>query len=407
MQTVVLVGTLDTKGREYAYLRDRLQEAGLIVLVIDAGVLGPPFFPADVDRSEVAEAAGARLEALAGAGDRGTAVDTMARGAALQVLRLRAEGRLDGVLGMGGSGGTTIAAAAMRALPFGVPKLLVSTMASGNVGPYVDGSDIMMLYPIVDLSGLNRISMRILERAAAAMAGMLAGAPGPPPEEASRPLVGASLFGVTTPCVDTARVRLEELGYEVLPFHGTGIGGRSLEGLVRSGTLDAVLDVTTTELADDLVGGICSAGPDRLTAAAERGVPQVVSVGAMDMVNFGPAATVPERFRSRRLHSHNANVTLMRTSPTECQELGRRVAGRLNASRGPCALFIPLRGTSSLSTEGQPFFDPEADRALFDALRHSVAPTVEVYEMDTDINDPAFARAMADTLHGLRRRVAP
>lgn len=399
MATVVLIGTLDTKGREYAHLRDRLVNSGLDVVVVDAGIVGPPLFQPDIDRSEVAAAAGATVEELVAGGDRGAAVDTMARGAATIALRLRAEGRLDGLLGMGGSGGTTIATGAMRALPFGVPKLVVSTLASGDVRPYVEGSDMMLLYPVVDLAGLNRISMRILDRAAGAMAGMLAMAT--PAPEAARPLVGASVFGVTTPCVEAARDRLEELGYEVLPFHGTGIGGRSLEGLVRSGMLEAVLDVTTTELADDLVGGVCTAGPDRLTAAAETGAPQVVSVGAMDMVNFGPAATVPERFRSRLLHAHNANVTLMRTSIAECEELGRRLAAKLNTAQGPCALFLPLRGTSSLSTEGRPFYDPEADAALFDALRHSVAPTVEVHEMDTDLNDPAFARAMADALHRL------
>jgi uncharacterized protein (UPF0261 family) len=404
MATVALIGTLDTKGREHAYLRDRLVEAGARVVVVDAGVVGPPAFPPDVDRAEVAAAAGARVEDLAGAGDRGEAIEAMARGAAGIALRLHAEGRLDGLLGIGGSGGTTIAAAAMRALPFGVPKLLVSTMASGDVRPYVDGSDVMMLYPVVDLAGLNRVSTRILDRAAAAMAGMVAAAP--QPDDGALPLVGASVFGVTTPCVDAARARLEELGYEVLPFHGTGVGGRSLEELARAGMLDAVLDVTTSELADDLVGGVCTAGPDRLTAAAERGTPQVVSVGALDMVNFGPAASVPERFRSRRLHAHNASVTLMRTTPAECDELGHRIAAKLNAARGPCALFLPLRGTSSLSTEGQPFFDPEADRALFDALRRWLAPTVEVYEMDTNVNDAGFARAMADALHAMARRVA-
>src|SRR5918996_534713 len=350
MATVVLVGTLDTKGREYDYLRERLRGHGVDTLLVDAGVLGERKAKPDVTREEVARAAGADVHALAAADDRGAAVETMSRGAAEIVTRLHGEGRLDGLLALGGSGGTAVATEAMRALPVGVPKLMVSTMASGDTRPYVGASD-------------------------------------------------ATMFGVTTPCVTTAREHLEELGYEVLVFHATGTGGQSMEALMRSGFITASLDITTTELADDLVGGVLSAGPDRLEAACELGLPQVVSVGALDMVNFGPIDRVPPQFRSRNLYKHNPTVTLMRTTPAECAELGRRIARKLNAARGPVTLFIPLRGVSLIDTEGQVFWDPEADRALFDALRETIDPGVDVRELDTDVNDPAFARAMADTLH--------
>jgi uncharacterized protein (UPF0261 family) len=397
MATVVLVGTLDTKGHEYDYLRERLREHGVDTLLVDAGVLGEPQAKPDVTREEVARAADADVHALAAADDRGAAVETMSRGAAEIVTRLHGEGRLDGILALGGSGGTAVATEAMRALPVGVPKLMVSTMASGDTRPYVGATDVTMTYSVVDISGINAVSARILANAAAAMAGMAAA--NAPAAAGDGPLVGATMFGVTTPCVTTARERLEELGYEVLVFHATGTGGQSMEALMRSGFITASLDITTTELADDLVGGVLSAGPDRLQAAGELGIPQVVSLGALDMVNFGPLDTVPPEFRSRNLYKHNPTVTLMRTTPAECAELGRRIARKLSAASGPVTLFIPLQGVSLIDTEGQVFWDPEADRALFDALRETLDPGVDVRELDTDVNDPAFARAMADTLH--------
>jgi uncharacterized protein (UPF0261 family) len=394
MRTVVLVGTLDTKGPEYAYLRDRLREHGVDVLLVDAGVNEPLVEP-DVSRAEVARAGGAEVAF----GDRGAAVEAMARGAEEVVRRLHEERRLDGVLALGGSGGTAIATQAMRALPVGVPKLMVSTMASGDTRPYVGAVDVTMTYSVVDIAGLNAVSSRILSNAAAAMAGMAKAAV--PEAGEAKPLVAASMFGVTTPCVTVARERLEELGYEVLVFHATGTGGQSMEALVRGGFITAVLDVTTTELADELVGGVLSAGPDRLEPAGELGLPQVVSLGALDMVNFGPRDTVPERFRDRLFYEHNPTVTLMRTTPEECAELGRRIARKLNAARGPVTLFVPLRGVSMIAVEGQPFHDPEADEALFGALREELDPAVDVREVDTDVNDPAFAVAMAERLHEL------
>ena len=398
MPCVALLGTLDTKGPEYAFLKERLDELGIDTLLIDAGI-GEPTGPVpDVQRRQLAAAAGCDLDLLASAGDRGVAVEAMARGAERIVGELFAAGRFDGILAIGGSGGSAIAGMAMQSLPIGVPKLLVSTLASGDTRPYVGAVDVTMMYSVVDLAGINSISARVLANAAAAIAGMVRSAPGP--QLRHKPLIGATMFGVTTPCVTRARARLEELGYEVLVFHATGTGGRSLEALARDGALAGVLDVTTTELADDLVGGVLSAGPLRLQAAAAAGVPQVVSLGALDMVNFGPRETVPGAFANRRLHVHNPTVTLMRTTAGECAELGRRVGTRLAGSRGPVAAFVPLRGVSMIDREGQPFHDPEADEALFRGLRETLAGR-ELHELDMNINDERFADAMAQRLHEL------
>jgi uncharacterized protein (UPF0261 family) len=397
MPTVVLLGTLDTKGIEYDYLRELLHAQGVETVLVDAGVLGEPRAEPDITREEVARAAGADVRGLAEGGDRGAAVTTMARGSAAIVGRLHSEGRLDGVIALGGSGGTAIATEAMRALPVGVPKLMVSTMASGDTRPYVGASDVTMTYSVVDIAGVNAVSAQILANAAAAIAGMAVAEP--PAVRSERPLVGASMFGVTTPCVEAARERLEKLGYEVLVFHATGTGGQSMEALMRSGFITASLDITTTELADDLVGGVLSAGPDRLEAAGELGIPQVVSLGALDMVNFGPMDTVPAEFRDRVLYKHNPTVTLMRTTAEECSQLGRRIARKLNAAAGPTTLFIPLRGVSLIDSEGQVFWDPDADAALFAALRENLNPDIDVRELDMNVNDPAFAREMAETLH--------
>jgi uncharacterized protein (UPF0261 family) len=398
--TVVLVGTLDTKGHEYSYLRDRVRDAGADVLLVDAGVLGEPQVAPDIAREEVASAAGADHAALVAEGDRGRAVEVMGRGAGVVLGRLHAEGRLQGAAAVGGSGNSSIAAAAMRDLPVGVPKLIVSTVASGDTRPYVGANDVTMMYSVVDIAGINQISAQILTNAAGAIAGMAKAAP--PAAGDARPLVAATMFGVTTPAVTRARERLEELGYEVLVFHATGTGGQSMEALASGGFLAGVLDLTTTELADELVGGVLSAGPDRLEAAGAAGVPQVVSLGALDMVNFGPKDTVPERFAERNLYVHNPTITLMRTTPEENAELGRRIARKLNGAGAPTVLFVPLRGVSAIDVEGQPFHDRAADDALFAALREHVdRGRVEVHEVEADVNDPAFATALADRLHEL------
>ncbi len=391
--TVLLVGTLDTKGAEYAYLRERLRLHGVETIVADAGVNPPVGIEPDL---HVAAETGADPAALAEAGDRGAAVTAMAEAAEKLAARLYGEGKIAGVLAAGGSGNTAIATRAMQALPVGAPKLMVSTVAAGNTVDYIGASDVTLMASVTDVAGVNTISARILANAAAAMAGMVQA----PPVELGehRPLIGATMFGVTTPCVTHARERLEGRGYEVLVFHATGTGGRAMEGLMESGFLSGVLDSTTTELCDELVGGVFSAGPDRLEAAGRVGLPQVVSLGALDMVNFGARDTVPHQFEDRNLYVHNPSVTLMRTTKEECAELGRQIAAKLSAATGPTALFIPLKGVSMIDAEGQPFHDPEADEALFAALRAGLGDSVELIELDNNINDPEFADAMADKL---------
>jgi len=394
--SVVIVGTLDTKAEEVGFARDVIEAQGLDVHVVDAGVMGEPGFEPDTSAAAVAEAGGATLEALREAGDRGEAVDAMGRGAAAVAERLHDEGILDGILGLGGSGNTSVATAAMRALPYGVPKVMLSTMASGDVRPYVGSKDVAMMYSVADVEGLNRLSRRVISNAALAVVGMVANEPDV--ETADRPTVGVSMFGVTTPCVKRAREYLEERGYEVVVFHATGTGGQAMEALVEQGVLDAVLDVTTTELADELVGGVLSAGPDRLTAAGRVGAPQVVSVGALDMVNFGPKEDVPDEFADRLLHVHNPQVTLMRTTPEENAELGRILAEKVNAATGPTTVVLPLGGVSMIDVEGEPFHDPEADAALFDAVREHLDEGVELVEVDAAINDEEFAVTLARRL---------
>jgi uncharacterized protein (UPF0261 family) len=394
MPTVLLIGTLDTKGDEYAYLAERLKLGGVDVLVADTGTGGPPHgLEPDIAAADVAAEAGADLASLT---DRGAAVGTMAEAAAALGRRLHDEGRIDGVLAAGGSGNTAIATAAMQALPVGVPKLMVSTMAAGDTRDYVGGVDVTLMAAVTDVAGVNSISARILANAAAAMAAMVSA---PPVEVAGgRPLIGATMFGVTTPCVTRARETLEANGYEVLVFHATGTGGKAMEALVDGGFLAGVLDATTTELCDDLVGGVLSAGPDRLEAAGRAGLPQVVSLGALDMVNFGARDTVPPQFENRNLYVHNPSITLMRTTAEENAELGRRIAAKLSAATGRVALFVPLKGVSMIDAEGQPFHDPEADAALFAALREGAGGNIELIEMDCNVNDPEFADAMVAKL---------
>jgi uncharacterized protein (UPF0261 family) len=402
MATVVLVGTLDTKGAEYAWLAQRLRGHRVDVVTVDVGPLSDA--AADVTAAEVAQAAGADPAALRSAGDRGAAMAAMAAGAARVVADLHAAGRLDGVLAVGGSGGTSVAARAVQELPVGVPKLLVSTMASGDVAPYVGAVDVTLMYAVVDVAGINSVSAQVLGNAAAAIAAMAReyAARRTAPAAGHRPLVGLTMFGLTTPAVDEARAELERLGYEPLVFHATGAGGRTLEKLAGDGRFAGVLDLTTTELADDLVGGVLSAGPDRLTAAGARGVPQVVSLGALDMVNFGPRETVPASFDGRRFVVHNPAVTLMRTTPAEAAELGRRIGARLAAARGPVTVFVPLRGLSGIDRDGGPFRDDKADAALFAALRAELAGSaVELVEVDAHINDPGFGQRAAHRLHEL------
>ncbi len=397
MASVVLLGTLDTKGAEYEFLCNRVREFGCDVILVDAGVTSASS-AADISADDVAAAAGVDRAALAAAHDRGPAVAAMTRGAIEVVKRLYAEGRLNGILGAGGSGGTSIVSAAMQALPVGVPKLVVSTVASGDTRPYVGTSDVAMMYSVVDIAGINGLSEKILTNAAAAIAGMARADASFVSTIERKPLIGATMFGVTTPCVTLARELLEAKGYEVLVFHATGAGGQSMEALMKAGFITGALDATTTELVDELVGGVLSAGPDRLEMAGSLGIPQVVSLGALDMCNFGPRDTVPAQFDKRNLYVHNATVTLMRTTEEECAELGRIIARKLNLAKGPLTVFIPLGGVSMIATPGGPFHDAAADAALIRELKAGLRPDVEVVEMATDINDPAFATAMAERL---------
>jgi uncharacterized protein (UPF0261 family) len=405
--SVYLLATLDTKGTEATFVRDSLRRQGVEVVLVDVGCLGQPAIEADIPRRDVFQAAGASLDELCQRADRGEAITAAARGAAEIVRRDHAAGKLSGVLSLGGSAGTTIGTAAMRGLPLGVPKLMVSTLASGQVRHYVGDKDILMLNAVVDIAGINRISRQILGNAAAAMAGMVSGrheiaAGGQEflPHAAAaedKPLIAATMFGVTTPCIEQARRRLEQAGYEVLVFHATGNGGQAMESLIRDGLIAGVLDITTTELADELVGGVLSAGPTRLTAATEAGVPQVVSVGALDMVNFHAPETIPARFEGRQFYRHNPSVTLMRTTREENAALGKEIAGKLAAAHAPAAILLPLRGVSAIDRAGQPFDDPAAREALFEAIRQHRGQ-VELVELDCHINDPPFAEAAASKL---------
>jgi len=401
MKSIALIGTLDTKGAEIRYVQGVIESQGCSVFLIDTGTLSSSQ-DAPITASEIARAAGTTIEALRAEKDRGKSVTVMCEGIAKVVRRLFDEGKISGVISLGGSAGTSIGTAAMRSLPVGVPKVQVSTLASGDTSPYVGTKDVTLMYSVVDVAGLNRISREIFRNAAGAICGMVK-AREIPEEVRDKPIVAATMFGVTTPCVTRARQVLEEAGYEVLVFHATGSGGRAMEGLIRDGLVEGVLDVTTTEWCDELVGGVLTAGPSRLDAAAEMGIPQVVSVGALDMVNFGPRETVPARFEGRNFYVHNPTVTLMRTTKDEMKELGSIIAKKVSASKGPAAFFIPQKGVSAIDIDGGPFHDPEADRACFDSLRSEMGSNVALEDLDYHINDEAFAEAMAKKLIELMR----
>ncbi len=395
-KTVVLVGALDTKGQEFAFVRDLIAAQGLKTLVVDFGVLGEPAFPPDVTRDEVARAAGGDLSYLSSGQHKDEAMKTMATGLAVIVRRLYDEGKLDGILGMGGTGGTSVATSGMRVLPVGVPKVMVSTVGGGDVSAYAGTRDITFIPSIVDVAGINRISRRIFANAAGAIAGMVQ--VDAPPAAVDKPLITASMFGNTTKAVDRARSILEAAGYEVLVFHATGTGGRTMESLIADGYIAGSLDITTTELADHVCGGVFSAGPERCLAASRAGIPAVLVPGCVDMANFGAPDTVPERYRGRLLYQWNPNVTLLRTNVEENTRIGEMLAAAANAARGPVAILLPLRGVSMLDSPGGAFWDPQADQACYDAIRRNIRPGIPVIEMDNNINDPEFADRAAATL---------
>jgi uncharacterized protein (UPF0261 family) len=385
---VYAIATMDTKGAELAYVRQCLEAAGAPVTTVDAGSGGPPTVAADVPREQLRAETGELSS-----GDRGRAIAAMSRALTAYLREEHAANRVAGVIGLGGSGGTALITAAMRALPIGLPKLMVSTVASGNTAPYVDCSDMTMMYSVVDVAGLNAVSRRVLANAAHAMAGMVLR---PSVDRESRPAIGMTMFGVTTPCVTRVREGLEQRGYDCLVFHATGAGGRAMESLVDSGLIQGVLDITTTEVADEIVGGVFACGPHRFEKLLERQVPLVLSLGALDMVNFGALDTVPARFRDRKLHVHNANVTLMRTTVAENRQIAAWIADKLNRSTAPLRLLIPEGGVSLIDVPGQPFYDPDADAALFDELAKRLHLTAErrLIRLPYAINAPEFSDAL-------------
>lgn len=394
-KTIAIFGALDTKGQEFAFLKAEIEGRGFKTLVVDTGVLGAPAFPPDITHDQVATAGSVTLADLVAKADRGEAMAAMQTGAAAVARLLYTEGKIDGIISMGGGGGTSIATAAMRALPVGFPKLMVSTVASGDTSGFVGTSDITMMYSVVDVAGINRISRRIYTNAAGAICGMVSG---DAPQADDKPIIAVSMFGNTTRAVNHARALLESAGYEVLVFHATGSGGRTMESLITDGLITAVLDMTTTEWADELLGGVLSAGSTRLDAAAKAGIPQIVVPGCIDMCNFWALDTVPEKYKGRNLYSWNPNITLMRTTPEENARMGVIFADKLNAAVGLVQVYVPMRGVSELDVEGKPFYDAAALPAFVSALKANLRSDIPVVELDMDINDPRFADATVNTL---------
>ncbi|MDT8897772.1 MAG: Tm-1-like ATP-binding domain-containing protein [Thermanaerothrix sp.] len=401
-KTVVIAGALDTKGADFAFLKELIEREGVNTLVIDFGVMGEPAFPPDITRAEVAQAGGGDIAYLATGEHKDEAMRIMAEGLAVVVRRLYDEGKLDGIISMGGSGGTSIATTAMRALPIGVPKVMVSTVGGGDVSAYAGTKDITFMPSIVDVAGLNRISRVIYANAAGAIAGMVKMER--PSAAEAKPIIVASMFGNTTPAVNHAKGILEAAGYEVLVFHATGTGGRVMESLITDGYAVGSLDITTTELADEVCGGVLSAGPERCLAAARAGIPTVLVPGCVDMANFWGMDTVPEKYRNRKLYQWNPNVTLLRTNVEENIKIGEMIARAANESKGPVAVLIPLKGVSMLDSPGGAFWDPEADRACFDAIKRNLRPDIPYIELDYNINDPEFSGKVAETLLEMLRK---
>ncbi|PZE19655.1 Tm-1-like ATP-binding domain-containing protein [Paenibacillus xerothermodurans] len=394
--TICIIGAMDTKGVEFQFLQTQIEARGHNTLVVDTGVIEAPLLNPDIGRERVAAAGGCSAEELAQRRDRGRAMAVMAAGAAQVVRELYERGLIHGIIGMGGTAGTTVTSSSMRTLPIGFPKIIISTVASGDTRSYVGTKDILLFPAIVDVAGVNPISREVFTRAAGAICGMVeARVPG---GRDDKRMVAASMFGNTTACVDRARAQLEQADYDVLVFHCTGTGGQTLEGLVESGYISGILDVTTTEWADEIAGGVFAAGPNRGDAAAARGIPQVIAPGCVDMVNFHSRHTVPEKYRVRKLYEWNPTVTLMRTTAEENARIGKILAEKANASTGPAAFLLPLKGVSILDSPGQPFWDAQADHACFEAIKRHVKASIPVLELDFNINDPAFADKAVELL---------
>lgn len=405
MRTIAVAGTFDTKGQEFLYVKKLVEELGLQPYMIHTGVFEPAFEP-EVTNAEIASAAGYDINEIVAKKDRAMATEALSKGMQNLIPKLYQQGKFDGIISFGGSGGTSLVTPAMWELPIGVPKVMVSTMASGNVSQYVGTSDIIMMPSIVDVAGLNKISKTIFKNAVLAIAGMveMAGKLKEDTKE-TKPLVAATMFGVTTPCVDQAKAYLEERGYEVLVFHATGTGGKTMESLINEGFFEGVLDLTTTEWCDEIVGGVLAAGPYRCEAAVKNKVPQVVSVGACDMVNFGPIDTVPEQFAERNLYKHNPTVTLMRTTEAENAEIGKRLSEKWNQAETDMVLLLPAKGVSMIDAAGQPFDGPAERDSLFGALKQGITnKNVTILELDNHINDKEFAETAAQKLIDLMKK---
>lgn len=405
MKTVAIAGTFDTKGKEYMYVKQLIEELNINSFMIHTGVFEPAF-EVDVTNDMVASAAGYDIRKLVEKKDRAKATEALAKGMEILVPQLYKEGKFDAILSFGGSGGTSMVTPAMRALPIGVPKVMVSTMASGNVEQYVGTSDIIMMPSIVDVAGLNKISKTIFKNAVLAISGMVGlGEKLKPENEEQKPLVAATMFGVTTPCINYAKNYLESCGYEVLVFHATGTGGKTMEALIDAGFFKGVLDLTTTEWCDEIVGGVLAAGQTRCEAAIRNKIPQVVSVGACDMVNFGPFESIPEQFSGRKLYKHNPTVTLMRTSDLENIKVAHKLAEKWNKAESSMVLMLPLKGISGIDGIGQPFYGPEEDKVLFQTLKEAITnKNVKIVELNQNINDKIFGEEAAKALISLMEK---
>ena len=405
-KTVLLVGAMDTKGEDFSYVKQLIEQQGVKTLVVDFGVLGEATgIHPDISRGEVAKAGGGDLQTMQAEQKKDYCMETMTKGLTKVVRKLYDEGKIDGILGMAGSGGTSIASASMRALPVGFPKLMVSTVASEDVSAYVGTKDIMMVSSIVDVAGMNRISKLVYSNAAGAIAGAVKQER--PKIDEHRQVITASMFGNTTKAVDRAKQVFEKEGYEVLVFHATGTGGKVMEGLIEDGLVNANFDFTTTELADYVCGGVMSAGPDRLMAAAKKGIPTIIVPGCVDMANFWGVETMPPKYQSRKLYKWNPNVTLMRTNVEENTKIGELIARAANAhTTEEVAILIPLKGVSMLDSPGGEFWDVEANQACFNTIKKLVKKGIPIIEIDANINDPVFVDKTVEVLLGMIKHAA-
>lgn len=395
MKTVVIIGTFDTKAKEFSYVKDEIERLGFNTLMIHTGVYDS-LISVDITNQQVLDEVDVDITELIRKSDRAYATDMLAKGMQSLLLKLFEAQKFDGVISLGGSSGTAIATAGMKELPIGIPKVMVSTMTSGDISQYVGTSDIFMMPSIVDIAGLNKISKQIFMNAINALGGMLSDYELDFNED--KPLIAASMFGVTTPVVTQATEILEQHGYEVVIFHATGTGGKAMEDLIRSGYFEGVLDLTTTEWADQLCGGVLSAGESRLDAAIENNIPQVVSLGALDMVNFGPKETVPEQYKNRLLYQHNPSVTLMRTTVEENIKIGHKIAEKLNKADTNTALVIPVKGISAIDKDGEIFYDEKATQALINTIKENLNSNITIHELDYHINDKTFSNEVSRIL---------